>query len=261
VVASPPPSALELAGITHAYPGTGPVLSAIGLSIAPGEVVALVGPSGCGKSTLLAIAAGVLTPDGGRVLSDGVDRTGRAGGVSLMLQHDLLLEWRTVLGNVMLAPELAGRARAARPSAVALLERHGLAAFAEHYPHALSGGMRQRVALVRTLLAERSVLALDEPLAALDAQARLDAQAWLEGALEERAGAALLVTHDVDEAVRLADRVVVLSRRPARVVSVVPVPLPRPRTEESLLSAPFLDIRRAVFLAVRAEVHRPDGDG
>ena len=252
---------LELAGISHAYRGTGPVLSGIGLSIAPGEVVALIGPSGCGKSTLLAISAGVLAPDAGRVLAEGVDRTGRAGGVSLMLQRDLLLEWRTVLGNVLLAPGLAGGLRAARPSALELLERHGLGAFAEHYPHALSGGMRQRVALVRTLLARSPVLALDEPLAALDAQARLDAQAWLEGALGECAAAALLVTHDVDEAVRLADRVVVLSRRPARVVSVVPVPLPRPRTEESLWSAAFLEIRREVFQAVRAEVHRPDGGG
>jgi ABC-type nitrate/sulfonate/bicarbonate transport system ATPase subunit len=166
-----------------------------------------------------------------------------------------------VLGNVLLAPELAGRARQSRAAALALLERHGLAQFAEHYPHALSGGMRQRVALVRTLLAERSVLALDEPLAALDAQARLDAQAWLEAALTERAGGALLVTHDVDEAVRLADRVVVLSQRPARIVAVVPVPLPRPRDEEALLSLPFLEVRRAVFLAVRAEVHRAAGRG
>ena len=121
--------------------------------------------------------------------------------------------------------------------------------------------MRQRVALVRTLMAERPVLALDEPLAALDAQARLDAQAWLEGALEERGGAALLVTHDVDEAVRLADRVVVLSQRPARVVTVVDVPLTRPRDEESMLSEPFLAVRGAVFRAVRAEVHRTEGSG
>jgi ABC-type nitrate/sulfonate/bicarbonate transport system ATPase subunit len=176
---------LELARIEHAYPGTGPVLAGVDLSIATGETVALVGPSGCGKSTLLAVAAGVLAPDSGHVLADGRDVTGRPGPVALMLQRDLLLEWRSVLGNVLLA-------------------RHGLAQFADHYPHALSGGMRQRVALVRTLLAERRVLALDEPLA-----------------LEERSGAALLVTHDVDEAVRLADRVVVLSQRPARIVSLV----------------------------------------
>jgi ABC-type nitrate/sulfonate/bicarbonate transport system ATPase subunit len=250
------PAVLELAGIEHAFPGTGPVLAGIDLVVREGEVVALVGPSGCGKSTLLAVAAGVLTPEGGRVLAAGRDVTGRAGAVALMLQRDLLLEWRSVLGNVMLAPELAGRARAAAADARALLARHGLEAFAEHYPHALSGGMRQRVALVRTLLAERPVLALDEPLAALDAQARLDAQGWLEGALGERGGAALLVTHDVDEAVRLADRVVVLSARPARVVSVVDVSLPRARDEETMLSAPFLELRGAVFRAVRAEVHR-----
>jgi ABC-type nitrate/sulfonate/bicarbonate transport system ATPase subunit len=245
------PAALELAAVEHAYPGTGDVLAGIDLSIAAGETVALVGPSGCGKSTLLAIAA--------RVLVDGRQASGRPGVVALMLQRDLLLEWRTVLGNVLLAPELAGRARGSRAAALALLERHGLGQFAEHYPHALSGGMRQRVALVRTLLAERPVLALDEPLAALDAQARLDAQAWLEAALEERGGAVLLVTHDVDEAVRLADRVVVLSQRPARIVAVVPVPLPRPRDEEAMVSQPFLEVRRAVFLAVRAEVHRTAG--
>jgi ABC-type nitrate/sulfonate/bicarbonate transport system ATPase subunit len=250
---------LELVGLEHAYPGTGPVLAGVDLALAAGETVALVGPSGCGKSTLLAIAAGVLAPDVGRVLADGRDLTGGSGSVALMLQRDLLLEWRSVLGNVLLAPELAGRAREARPDALALLDRHGLAQFADHYPHALSGGMRQRVALVRTLLAERPVLALDEPLAALDAQARLDAQAWLEGALDERHGATLLVTHDVDEAVRLADRVVVLSRRPARIVSVVSVPLPRPRDEEAMLSEPFLALREQVFRAVRAEVHRVDG--
>ena len=238
------PAVLELVGLEHAYPGTGPVLAGVDLALAPGETVALVGPSGCGKSTLLAVAAGVLAPDAGRVVAAGRDVTGRSGAVALMLQRDLLLEWRSVLGNVLLAPGLAGGARDAREGALALLDRHGLAQFAEHYPHALSGGMRQRVALVRTLLAERPVLALDEPLAALDAQARLDAQAWLEGALEERRGATLLVTHDVDEAVRLADRVVVLSRRPARIVSVIHVPLPRPRDEEAMLSEPFLEVRR-----------------
>jgi ABC-type nitrate/sulfonate/bicarbonate transport system ATPase subunit len=253
------PAALELEAIEHAYPGTGDVLAGVDLTIAARETVALVGPSGCGKSTLLAIAAGVLAPSSGRVLADGRETTGRPGAVALMLQRDLLLEWRSVLGNVLLAPELAGRARRSRAAALALLDRHGLAQFAEHYPHALSGGMRQRVALVRTLLADRPLLALDEPLAALDAQARLDAQAWLEAALAERAGAVLLVTHDVDEAVRLADRVVVLSQRPARIVEVVPVPLPRPRDEEMLLSQPFLEVRRAVFVAVRAEVHRTAG--
>ena len=252
---------LELAGIEHAYPATGAVLAGIDLSLAAHETVALVGPSGCGKSTLLSIAAGVLAPDAGSVRAGGREITGRSGDVALMLQRDLLLEWRSVLGNVLLAPELAGRSRDARRNALALLERHGLAGFADHYPHALSGGMRQRVALVRTLLAERAVLALDEPLAALDAQARLDAQAWLEGALEERGGAALYVTHDVDEAVRLADRVVVLSQRPARVVSIVRVPLPRPRDEESMLSAPFLALRGEVFRAVRAEVHRTESGG
>jgi ABC-type nitrate/sulfonate/bicarbonate transport system ATPase subunit len=222
--------------------------------------VALVGPSGCGKSTLLAVAAGVLTPDAGRVLAEGRDVTARPGPVALMLQRDLLLEWRSVLGNVLLAPELAGRSRASRGDALGLLARHGLEQFADHYPHALSGGMRQRVALVRTLMADRPVLALDEPLAALDAQARLDAQEWLEGALDERGGAALLVTHDVDEAVRLADRVVVLSQRPARIVAEHRVPLSRPRDEDTMLSEPFLELRRAVFRAVRAEVHRAGAD-
>jgi ABC-type nitrate/sulfonate/bicarbonate transport system ATPase subunit len=247
------PAALELRGVEHAYPGTGQVLAGIDLTLAAGEIVALVGPSGCGKSTLLAVAAGVVAPAAGRVVVSGADATGRPGSVALMLQRDLLLEWRSVLGNVLLAPELAGRGRAARDTALVLLARHGLERFADHYPHALSGGMRQRVALVRTLLADRPVLALDEPLAALDAQARIDAQAWLEAALEERRGAALLVTHDVDEAVRLADRVVVLSQRPARIVADLAVSLPRPRDEESMLSSPFLELRERVFRAVRSE--------
>jgi NitT/TauT family transport system ATP-binding protein len=196
-------------------------LDGMTLRAAPGEVVTVVGASGCGKSTLLEIVCGLQRPDAGSVTSD---------PAVLMPQRDVLLPWASALDNAALPLRVAGRSRAeARAEAGPWLERFGLAGFARTRPAALSGGMRQRVAFVRTLLAGRPVLALDEPFAALDALTRQEMQVWLAGALAQEPRTVLLVTHDVEEAVLLGDRVIVMSARPGRTVAELPVPLPRPR--------------------------------
>src|SRR4051794_8063960 len=197
-------------------------LAGVSLRVAPGEVLAVVGPSGCGKSTLLELVCGLQAPDRGRIESpDAV----------LMPQHDLLLPWASALDNAALALRVRGvkRNEARRRAAPAFAE-FGLAGFERAKPHELSGGMRQRVAFLRTLLAGAPLLCLDEPFGALDAISRADMQAWLAGALARDPRTVLLVTHDVEEAVVLADRVVVLSPRPGRVVTELEVPMPRPRT-------------------------------
>jgi putative hydroxymethylpyrimidine transport system ATP-binding protein len=204
-----------------------PVLGGVDLDVRPGEFVALVGPSGCGKSTLLRVLAG-LQPARGEV-----SPPPRPGSAALMPQHESLLPWRSLEDNVALGPALAGRP-APREAARAGLRAVGLAPFARAYPATLSGGMRQRAAFLRTVLAGLPLLLLDEPLGALDALTRMELQDWLEAAwldvsLAGGRPAIVLVTHDVAEAVRLADRVVVLSPRPASVCGCVAVVAARPR--------------------------------
>jgi ABC-type nitrate/sulfonate/bicarbonate transport system ATPase subunit len=165
-----------------------------------------------------------------------------------MLQKDLLIPWRTVVGNIVLGAALTRGAKARdREEAAALASRYGLGEFLDHYPHALSGGMRQRVALMRTLALHTDVLLLDEPFGALDSQTRLDMQLWLLSVYEDLEVTILFVTHDVDEAILLADRVVVLSARPGRVMADLPITLPRPRGLDVLTSPAFTDLKREVL--------------
>jgi NitT/TauT family transport system ATP-binding protein len=201
----------------------GPVhaLAGVSLRVPAQRTVAVVGPSGCGKSTLLELVCGLQAPDAGDVSSP---------PAALMPQRDGLLPWLSALDNAALAMRLAGATRAqARDAAREHFEHFGLAGFEAARPRELSGGMRQRVAFVRTLLAGRPVLCLDEPFGALDALTRQRMQEWLAGALAEEPRTVLLVTHDVEEAVLLADDIVLLSERPGRVVATLGVPLPRPR--------------------------------
>jgi ABC-type nitrate/sulfonate/bicarbonate transport system ATPase subunit len=196
-------------------------LRGMSLRAAPGEIVAVVGASGCGKSTLLELICGLQAPDAGSVA---------AGPAVLMPQRDLLLPWASALDNAALALRVRGvPAAKARVEAVPWFERFGLGGFEEARPAALSGGMRQRVAFVRTLLAGKPVLALDEPFAGLDALTRQEMQGWLARALAQEPRTVVLVTHDVEEAVVLGDRVVVMSPRPGRAVAELTVELPRPR--------------------------------
>ncbi|MEA2298551.1 MAG: hypothetical protein QOF77_1487 [Solirubrobacteraceae bacterium] len=219
-------SAVRLHGVTRCYPrrGAPPLLAldSLSLDVAPGEIVAVVGPSGAGKTTLLELVCGLQQPDAGEV---------RAEPAALMPQRDLLLPWLDALDNAALALRLAGRSRAdARRLAASTLVALGLAGFEERRPRELSGGMRQRVAFARTLLSGRPVLCLDEPFGALDAITRSELRGWLDGVLQVEPRTVLLVTHDVEEAVVLADRLLVLSARPGRVLAELPVALPRPRS-------------------------------
>jgi NitT/TauT family transport system ATP-binding protein len=206
--------------VTRAY-GDVAALDGMSLRVDRGEVVAVVGPSGCGKSTLLELVCGLQRPDAGRVESE---------PAVLMAQRDGLLPWSSALDNAALPLLVRGVSRAeARERARPLFDAFGLAGFESVRPAALSGGMRQRVAFLRTLLAAKPVLALDEPFASLDALTRQGMQSWLAEALSREPRTVLLVTHDVEEAVVLADRVVVMSPRPGRAVAELDVALPRPR--------------------------------
>jgi len=212
--------------------GTFRAVAPLDLSIESGRFVSLVGPSGCGKSTLFNIIAGLLPPTEGRVLIDGEDATGTIGRVGYMLQKDLLLPWRTALGNVMLGLEIRGvSASEAHDRSRAMLDQLGLHGFADHYPSTLSGGMRQRVALARTLVNEPAVLLFDEPFASLDFQNKLLIEGDTAKLVREGGRSLLLITHDIEEAVSLADRVIVLSKRPTRVKAVYDIDLGGDRTD------------------------------
>jgi len=211
-------SEIVVADAAKAY-GDVAVLGGVSLEVPSAGTVGLVGRSGCGKSTLLRLIAGLEAPDRGRIAVAGVeDEAGRLASCALMPQADLLMPWRDALGNASVPLENAGVGRReARARAAELFAELGLAGFEEARSWELSGGMRQRVAFARTLLAEKPVLLLDEPFGALDAITRIEMQEWLAGALAALPRTAVLVTHDIDEALRLCDRVVVLTARPGRV--------------------------------------------
>ena len=236
---APVTESLSFREVTRRY-GALTALAGIDLDLRAREVTAVVGPSGCGKSTLLELVAGLQEPDEGVI---------ERRPAAYMPQRDLLLPWRDALGNAALALECQGVPRAeARRRATPLFERFGLTEFERVRPAALSGGMRQRVAFLRTLLQGRPVLLLDEPFGALDAITRADLREWLSAALAEEPRTVLLVTHDVEEAVFLADRVVVLSARPGRMVAEFEVDLPRPR---SLTDPALVELKAEALGALR----------
>jgi ABC-type nitrate/sulfonate/bicarbonate transport system ATPase subunit len=230
-----PAAKLELHEVRKTFVGDERIVRAIeevSFQVMPGEFVTIIGPSGSGKSTLFNLIVGLLEPDGGQICIDGEVCQNRIGRVGYMPQRDLLLPWRTVLGNVVIPQELRGApSRQAREEALKLLPLFGLEDFAGAYPSALSGGMRQRAALLRTVLSRRDLLLLDEPFGALDALTRRELQDWLLDLWQRFRQTILFITHDVEEAVYLGDRVVVLSPRPARVRTSLDVGLPRPRRQ------------------------------
>jgi ABC-type nitrate/sulfonate/bicarbonate transport system ATPase subunit len=238
-------------------PNAVPTLQNVNLSIHEGDFVTLIGPSGCGKSTLFNILVGLIAPDaGGELFIDGrlEPPDHLLGQVAFMPQRDMLLPWRTVLDNAILAAEIDGVARAqARSRARAALDRFGLNGFEHYYPHQLSGGMRQRVALMRTFMFEREIMLLDEPFGALDALTRALMQRWLLEVWEAARRTVLFITHDIEEAIFLGDRVLVMSARPGHIKLDIPVALPRPRSPEVVTSPEFVAIKRDLLAAVEDE--------
>lgn len=225
---------LSLQRVSKTFNGERPVqaLAEISFEIRQGEFVSLIGQSGSGKSTLCNLIAGLLTPDSGEIRLNGQLINGQTGHVGYMPQRDLLMPWRTVLQNVILGAEIARQPlEQARERARALLPLFGLEGFADAHPRQLSGGMRQRAALLRTILMERPLLLLDEPFGALDALTRREMQNWLLTVWAQLQPTVLFVTHDVREAALLSDRILVLSARPGRLIADVPIALPRPRRE------------------------------
>lgn len=247
--------AIEIDGLSKAYRVGGQrlqVLDGLSLRAESGQFVTLIGPSGCGKSTVLNLVAGLQHPDEGLIRFDGVVAEQRLGRCGWMPQRDLLLPWRTVLDNVLLGPEVHRQSLSqAREEAQRLLPLFGLEGFGESYPAALSGGMRQRAALLRTFLTRSGVLLLDEPFGALDALTRASLQEWLLRVWHEFGYTVLFITHDVEEALFLSDRVYVLTERPARVCLELEVPLGRPREREMTLSLEFAALKQQLLEALR----------
>jgi len=230
-------------------------LAPVSLEIPRGRFLTILGPSGCGKSTIFNIIAGLEMPSTGSVTLDGTPILGMSGVVSYMLQKDLLLPWRSIIDNVILGMEIDRVPRAeAKARALPLLERYGLGGFENRYPAELSGGMRQRAALLRTMLCDRDVILLDEPFAALDAQTRSDMQEWLLDVWDDFKKTVIFVTHDVDEGVYLSDEIVMMSGRPGRILERVPIELARPRKRSIITSRPFVGYKEH-FLSL---LHRPD---
>jgi NitT/TauT family transport system ATP-binding protein len=248
-----PAAAVSIHGLGHRY-GELQAIERLDLEVPAHGVLGLVGPSGCGKSTLLELIAGLQEPSTGEVEVGGaVDPDERLARCAFMPQRDMLLPWLAAIDNAALALRNRGvRRAAARAEAGRLFERFGLAGFEQVRPAELSGGMRQRVAFLRTLVAGKPVLALDEPFASLDAITRAEMQGWLAGALAADPRTVVLVTHDVEEALYLSDRVAVLSARPARVVEQLSAPAPRMPDRDTAVTDPaFVAVRERAMHALR----------
>jgi ABC-type nitrate/sulfonate/bicarbonate transport system ATPase subunit len=245
-------AAVSVRGLRHAYPEL-PTIEQLDLEAPPHGVLGLVGPSGCGKSTLLELIAGLQEPTAGEIEVGGaLDAVGRLARCAFMPQRDVLLPWLSAIDNAALAPRNRGvRRREARRRAERLFERFGLTGFERASSAELSGGMRQRVAFLRTLLAGKPVLALDEPFASLDAITRAEMQAWLAAALRADPRTVVLVTHDVEEALYLSDHVAILSSRPARVVAELRAPSPRAADrDEAVTDSAFVAVRESALAAL-----------
>ncbi|WP_312001288.1 ABC transporter ATP-binding protein [Paenibacillus forsythiae] len=249
--------ALEVAGIFKSFSQRGrslPVLEQVSLTVKRQEFVSIVGPSGCGKSTLFQIIGGLIKPDEGAVRMNGAPATGQRGSVSYMPQQPALLPWRSIEDNVILARELKGAARGeAREEARRWLAKAGLGGFEKAYPHMLSGGMQQRAAFLRALLAPQELMLLDEPFSALDALTRSEMQRWLLELWEENRRSVLFITHSIEEALLLSSRIYVFSGRPGTVLHTVEVPFPRPRREEMTEHPEFLRLKRQLSGWMREE--------
>jgi len=258
-----PGARIEISGVTKRFltPG-GDIFTAIedvSFDVEPGQFCAVVGPTGCGKSTTLSLVSGLDKPSEGSVRVGGKEVDGIADGVSFMFQADALLPWKTVLGNVALGPSFRGVGkREAEAAARDWLRRVGLAGFEDRHPHQLSGGMRKRVAMAAALINEPRILLMDEPFGALDVQTKAIMQTELLGIWEQLRPSVLFITHDLEEAVALADRVVVMTSGPGSIKAIYDIDLPRPRgaVQDIRFQPEFLDLHQQIWASLREEVER-----
>ncbi len=235
-------------------------VSDVNINIQPGEFVSILGPSGCGKSTLLNVVAGFVKRSGGSVLVDGADVLGPGAERGMVFQQYSLFPWMTVRKNVEFGLKMQGRPRSEREAAArTLLGLAGLLAFENHYPDQLSGGMKQRVGIVRALATSPQVLLMDEPFGALDAQTRVVMQQILTNMWQRFRLSVLFITHDIDESIFLSDKVYVMTARPGRIKAEIEVPLPRPRVAEMTTSAEFMQLRRQLHELIREESFKAMG--
>ncbi|GAA0307230.1 ABC-type nitrate/sulfonate/bicarbonate transport system ATPase subunit [Gracilibacillus halotolerans] len=245
-------SKLEINQLSKRFDDTA-VLENVSLVIKDGEFVSLLGPSGSGKSTLFHLIGGLFAPDSGSITLDGEDITGKRGKISYMPQSPSLFPWRSVLDNVLLAQELKEKPN--RDKAIEMLNKVGLSEYKESYPRELSGGMKQRAAFVRSLLSPQKAMLLDEPFSALDEFTRMEMQKWLLSIWEEAKPTVLFVTHDIEEAIFLSDRILILGDRPATIVKEISIQFSRPRVEDIRLSEEFLHIKREIYQILRSDSH------
>lgn len=261
------PPLIELRGATKRFPGTGggihTAVRDLDIIVNPGEFVAVVGPTGCGKSTTLSLVSGLEPASAGRTLVRGKDVRGIPDGVGYMFQQDAVLPWKSVIDNVALGPRFRGANKVeARTKAAAWVEKVGLGGFESYYPHQLSGGMRKRVALAQTLVNEPEILLMDEPFSALDVQTRQLMQDELLRVWSGTGAAVIFVTHDLEEAITLADRVVVMTASPATVCGDFAVTLERPRNvEEVRLTEEFLGLYKEIWETLRDQVEAARAKG
>lgn len=240
---------LTIENISKSF-GEKQVLEDISFSVQAGEFVSLIGPSGSGKSTLFNLIGGLLEPDHGDIYMNGEKITNRSGFISYMPQQPSLFPWRTILQNVILGQELHGLKEEDR--AIEMLKKAGLGDVIHAYPHELSGGMRQRAAFIRALLSPQSFMCLDEPFSALDEFTRLDMQKWLISTWEQYDRSVLFITHDIEEALFLSDKIVILSANPARIKAIMEIPFTRPRDENIRLTAEFLNWKKRLIDTIQS---------
>lgn len=240
---------LSINNVFKTYPKTQmQILNDISLHVNPGEFVSILGPSGCGKSTLFHIVAGIEKPSSGRITIDSRETTDRSSMTGYMMQNPLLLPWRTVVDNLLLGTDIRGiPKKESKKQAEKLLQQFGLEEYKDFFPAILSGGMKQRVALLRTLLFKQDLLLLDEPFGALDALTRLSCQFWLLDVWKKLRSSILFITHDIAEAILLSDRIYVMSPRPAQIIAECTVDLPRPRKKEDITNKKAVKLEKELM--------------
>jgi putative hydroxymethylpyrimidine transport system ATP-binding protein len=245
---------LSIKELTYAFEGTIPIFESISMDVLPGEFVSVIGASGSGKSTLFRLITGLLEPYQGEIQIDGQYSGKRLGKVGYMPQKDLLLPWRTVLDNVLLPIEVSKENKLRKlPEIREWLARFGLAEYEKAYPHELSGGMKQRVAFLRTLMTGRDLLLLDEPFGALDSMTKRNMHSWLLGLWGELQKTVLFITHDLEEALLLSDRIYLLTSSGRQMVQEVKVNLPRPRSSQQIYQAEFMAMRKELERLIQDE--------